>query len=55
MTEGEYRRLNATLKAVAEKQKTFADSSLEAEKRFAITEQAIADLLKEIKNRRRNN
>src|SRR6266852_2690113 len=54
MTKAEYTRLAGLLNAVAEKQKAVADNMLKAEKRFAITERAIADLLKTIKNGRSN-
>jgi len=52
MTKGEYKRLNNLLKAVAESHKRFAYNMLKADKRFAVTEQAIADLIKATKNRR---
>ena len=54
MIRAEYARLKGLLNAVAEKQKTVADNMLKAEKRFAFTEKAIADLLKTIKNRSGN-
>jgi len=54
MTRAEYARLKGLLNAVAEKQETVADNMRKAEKRFAFTERAIADLLETIKNRGRN-
>jgi hypothetical protein len=54
MSKDEYERLKGLLSDVAEMQKTVADNNLKAEMRFALTEKAIADLLKRTKNRRRN-
>jgi hypothetical protein len=54
MTQAEFARLKRMLEAVAEKQKIVADNMLKEEKRFAFTEKAIANLLKTVKNRRRN-
>ncbi len=54
MTQHEYARLSGLLNAVARRQERLADKMLKAEKRFAFTEKAITDLLKTIKNRRRN-
>jgi uncharacterized protein YqiB (DUF1249 family) len=54
MRETKYTRLKGLLKDVAEKQRTVAESMLEAEKRFAVTEKDIYDLLDAIRQRRRN-
>ena len=54
MREAEYTRLEGLLKAVAEKQRIVAGNMLEAEKRFAVTEKAIMDLLNAVKRQRRN-
>jgi hypothetical protein len=54
MREAEYIRLESLLKAVAEKQRIVAGNMLEAEKRFAVTEKAIMDLLNAVKKRRGN-
>ena len=53
MRETEYTRLKGLLKGVAEKQKTVAENMLEADKRFAVTEKDIQDLLHAIRERRR--
>jgi hypothetical protein len=54
MREVEYKRLEGLLQAVTEKQRTVADNMLEAEKRFAVTERAILDLLNAVKKRTGN-
>lgn len=54
MTKDEYGCLSDLLKAVAEKQKTFAANMLKAEKRFARVERAIAELLETVEKRMRN-
>ena len=54
MSKDEYERLKGLLSNVAATQKIVADDNLKAEMRFALTEKAIADLLKKTKNRRRN-
>ena len=51
MSKDEYTRLKASLNAVAERQRSIADNMLKAERRFAITEKAIADLLGAAKKR----
>jgi hypothetical protein len=51
MTKDEFIRLKRLLNAVAEKQKAVADNMLKAERRFVVTERAIADLLSATKKR----
>jgi len=51
MSKDEYTRLENLLTYLAETQETVADNMLKAEKRFAVTEKAIADLLSMIKKR----
>ncbi len=52
MKQGEYSRLKRMLNDVAEKQKTVAANMRRAERRFAVVEKRIADLLNAIKKRR---
>jgi hypothetical protein len=52
MREAEYTRLEGLLKGVAEKQRIVAENMLEVEKRFAVTEKDIYDLLGAIRQRR---
>jgi hypothetical protein len=51
MTEGEYKRLKRIQDAIADQQRKFAANSLEADKRFAPVQKAIADLLIAVKKR----
>lgn len=51
MTEGEYKRLKGVQGAIAEQQRKLAANTLEAEKRFASVQKAIADLLMALKKR----
>lgn len=54
MRKNEYERLKRLLSDAAKMQMTVADNNLKADIRVALTEKAIADLLKTIKKRRRN-
>ena len=51
MKQREYTRLKNLLSVIAERRKTVGDNMLEAEKRFAAVEKAIAELLISIKKR----
>lgn len=54
MTKDEYTRLKGLLDAVGEMQRIVAGNMLNARKRFALTEKALADLLTTIAKRGRN-